>query len=78
MQFCKRDDGGDILCTDFRNTDCILRNAAIAGQGIDGLDLWVFFQLFDDGVLAATAADDQKIHEAASLHVVSDGTGAYR
>ena len=78
MRFCKFNNGRDILCPYLRNANRILCDAAVAGQDVDGLNLWILFQLFYDGVLAATAADDQKIHEAASLHNISDGTDAYR
>ena len=54
--------GGDVLGANLRDADGILCDAAVARQGVNGLHTGIFFQLFDNGVLAATAADDQKIH----------------
>ena len=55
-------DGGNVLGTDLRDAHRVLGDAAVAGQGVDGLHAGIFFQFLDNGVLAATAADDQKIH----------------
>ena len=55
-------DGGDVLSADLGNAHGVLGDAAVARQGVNGLYAGIFFQLFDNGVLAATAADDQKIH----------------
>ena len=56
-------DGGDVLGTDFGNTDSVSCNAAVAGQSIDGFHGGIFFQLLDNGVLAATAANNEKVHK---------------
>ena len=60
-------DGADILGPDLGHAHGVGGDAAVAGQGVDGLHLRVFPELFDDGVLAATAAHDQKFHSSLLL-----------
>ena len=52
-------------------------DAAIAGQGKNLFHFRVLFQLFDDGVFAAAAADHKKLHSLSPLYI-SGGTGACR
>ena len=52
-------------------------DAAVAGQGVDFGDFRVLFQLFDDGVFAAAAADHKKLHSLSPLYI-NGGTGACR
>ena len=49
----------DVLGPDGRDAHRVLGDAAVAGESVDGFNLGVLFQLFDDGVLAASAADDE-------------------
>ena len=48
----------NILDPDLRNAHGVLGDAAVAGEGVNGLNPGIFPQLFDDGVFAASAADD--------------------
>ncbi len=50
---------GDVLGADV-DADGVGGDAAVAGQAVNGLDRGIFFQLFDDGVFAAAAADDHE------------------
>ena len=59
----KLHDCGNVLGADLGNADGVSGNAAVAGQSIDGLYRGIFFQLFDNGVLAATAANNEKVHK---------------
>ena len=52
---------GNIRCPD-GHTHRILGNAAIAGEGVNGLHGFVLFQLLDDGVLTTAAADYKDFH----------------
>ena len=55
-------DAVKVLRADFRDAHRVLGDAAVAGEGVDRSGLGVLFQLFDDGVLAASAADYEYIH----------------
>ena len=46
--------------TDLRHAHRVRGDAAVARQGVDGLRRRILFQLFDDGVLPASAADHEK------------------
>ena len=48
--------------SDLRHAHRVGGNAAVAGEGVDGLNGGILFQLFDDGVFAAAAADYKQIH----------------
>jgi hypothetical protein len=52
-------DFADVLGPDFRDADRVGGDAAVAGEGVDGLRLGILFQFFDDGVFAASAADNE-------------------
>ena len=52
----------------------VLRDAAIAGQRINGFHPLIFPQLFDDRVFAAAAAHNEYVHSLFSSRF-SDGTG---
>ena len=67
VSLCKIHDSRNILGTDLGDTDSISSDAAVAGQSIDGLHSGIFFQLFDNGVLAAAAANNEKIHKRVLL-----------
>ena len=56
----------------------VLTDAAVARQSIDLLHLFVFPELFDDGVLPSAAADHQKVHSVALPFSINDGTAAGR
>ena len=53
--------GGDVLGADGHALG-VGGDAAVAGQGVDGLRPWVLLELLNDGVFAASAANDQNVH----------------
>ena len=59
----KLHDCGKVLGTDLGDTDGVRRDAAVAGEGVDGLHRGIFFQLFDNGMFAAAAANNEKVHK---------------
>ena len=53
---------GNILRADLRDAHSVSSDAAVAGSAVDRLHSGILFQFFDDGVLTAAAADNQKVH----------------
>ena len=59
--------GADILGPDLRDAHRVGSNAAVSRQGVDRLYGRVFLHFFDDRMLTASAANDQKIHRKHSF-----------
>ena len=57
----------NIRCTFPGTTDRVLRDAAVAGQRVEFLDLRALFQRLDDRVLPSARADNQYLHILTSL-----------